>query len=298
MLRYVCLLVLPAAAAAFSSIPADPSFSSRAPLQNEKSDLPTSSETTSSTSPILTNSASPWRIAMDIGREPLARMPFDWARSGCRMPLVVPSDFESNNLVIPQRSTLSFTGPDGANVKPIDGGSWKLSDDSKQITFRFTVPETLTRRDVYIDAGTELVLSGRVYTQDELDRLNDEYYQARKELWQVGGELGDIYDRKDASKKWNEETGRWEKRYPDENPLLLASKHLKYWGAKAKQSKKLNDRPDINKLSDRGTLPGEEGGIYMLKGGLVRVDAENGAVCGTWSAQPINGAAASYRGGN
>ena len=103
---------------------------------------------------------------MDIGREPLARMPFDWARSGCRMPLVVPCGFEDNNLVIPQKDTLSFTGPEGANVKPIEGGKWKLSNDSKQISFGLNVPEKLTRRDVYIDAATKLSLTGRVYTQE------------------------------------------------------------------------------------------------------------------------------------
>jgi len=32
-------------------------------------------------------------VVVDIGREPLARMPFDWARQGSRMPLVIPSNF-------------------------------------------------------------------------------------------------------------------------------------------------------------------------------------------------------------
>ena len=235
---------------------------------------------------------------MDIGREPLARMPFDWARSGCRMPLVVPCDFEAeNNTLLPQKDTLSFTGPDGANVRPIEGGKWKLSDDSKQISFSLTVPEKLTRRDVYIDAGTELSLTGRVYTQSELDRLNANNYEAREELWKAGGEIGDVYDRANASKKWNEETGRWERRYASENPLSFARKQLTYWGAKAKQSQALNQRPDINTLSDRGVLPEEEGGMYMAKGGVVRV-GDNGPVCGTWSAQPITTSPASYRGGN
>ena len=234
---------------------------------------------------------------MDIGREPLARMPFDWARSGCRMPLVVPCDFEDNKLVIPQKDTLSFTGPEGANVKPIEGGKWKLSDDSKQISFTLNVPEKLTRRDVYIDAGTELSLTGRVYTQAEMDQLNADYYEAREELWKAGGEMADVYDRANASKKWNEETKRWEKRYASENPLSFARKQLTYWGAKAKQSQKLSQRPDINTLSDKGMLPGEDNGVYMAKGGVVRV-GENGPVCGTWSAQPITVSPASYRGGN
>jgi hypothetical protein len=234
---------------------------------------------------------------MDIGREPLARMPFDWARSGCRMPLVVPCDFAEANVIVPRKDTVSFTGPDGANVRPIEGGSWKLSDDSKQIKFNFNVPEKLTRRDVSIEAGTELSLTGRVYTQAELDRLNADYYEAREELWKAGGELGDVYDRANASKKWNEETKRWEKRYASENPLALARKQFAYWGAKAKQGRTLNRRPDINSLSDRGALPGEEDGVYMARGGIVRV-GENGPVCGTWAAQPITISPASYRGGN
>ena len=101
----------------------------------------------------------------------------------------------------------------------------------------------------------------------------------------------------DASKKWNEETGKWERRYDRENPLSFARKQLTYWGAKAKQSQALNQRPDINTLSDRGVMPGEGGGMYMAKGGTVRV-GENGPVCGTWSAQPITTSPASYPGGN
>ena len=55
-------------------------------------------------------------------------------------------------------------------------------------------------------------LTGRVYTQTELDRLNAAYYEAREELWKAGGEIGDVYDRANASKKGNEETGKWERR--------------------------------------------------------------------------------------
>lgn len=302
----VCsLLALPAAAAAFSSIPADPFFNRRVANNDagEKrldNDSRTITGSTIPPSPIVADSA-PWRVALDIGREPLARMPFDWARSGCRMPLVIPSDFASNdrqsNLLFPQSETVSFTGPDGAVVKPIQGGEWTLSADSKELSFSFAVPEELRRRDVYIDAGTELVCSGRVYTQAELDQLNQQYYEAREELWKAGGELGDMYDRQGASKKWNKETGRWEKRYPNENPLKIAQKQLTYWGAKAKQSQKMRHRPDLNTLSDRGSLPGVEGGIYVAKGGTVRAGS-NGPVCGTWGAQPITTSPASYRGGN
>ena len=63
-------------------------------------------------------------------------------------------------------------------------------------------------------------------------RLNAAYYDAREELWKAGGEIGDVYDRANASKKWNEETGKWERRYDREKPLSFARKQLTYSGAK------------------------------------------------------------------
>jgi len=245
-----------------------------------------------------TDTTSPWRVALDIGREPLARMPFDWARSGCRMPIVIPTDFSigtnNDNVLKPHSGTVSFTGPDGAVIRPITGEEWQLSKDEKTLTFSYTLPQELKRRDVYIDAGTELVMSGRVYTQTEYDRVNAEYYLAREQLWEAGGELGDIYDRQEASKKWDEDSGQWVKRYENENPFKVAQKQLFYWGARAKQGRKMAQRPDLNELSDRGSLPGVEGGVYVAKGGVVRA-GKDGPVCGTWSAMPITGAPASYR---
>ena len=129
---------------------------------------------------------------MDIGREPLARMPFDRAPQGTPMPLVVPSDFVGKNTVTadtdasfvkPQSNTVGFTGSSGAVKSPIWGGEWSLSENVSRLTFSFTVLKELWRGDVYVEAGTALVLSTRVYTQTELDRLNQEYYKAHKELW-------------------------------------------------------------------------------------------------------------------
>ena len=296
------LLALPTAASALSSIPADPFFKNRRALDTaDGTTLARQGNANEPTAPVL--DSAPWRVALDIGREPLAQMPFDWARSGCRMPLVIPSDFSNisstnsttSNLFVPRSETVSFTGPDGAVVKPIQGRKWKLSKDSKELTFSFVLPEELRRRDVSIEAGTELSLSGRLYTQAELDHLNQEFYQAREEVWQLGGELSDIFDRQGAPKKWNQETSRWEKRYANDDPLKIARKQLSYWGAKAKQGQKLKQRPDVNNLSDRGSLPGVEGGVFIAKGGIVRA-GPNGAVCGTWSMQPITSAVASYRG--
>ena len=179
-------------------------------------------------------------------------------------------------------------------VRPIAGKTWELSGDERTLSFSYVVDEELKRRDVTIEAGTELVVEGRVYTQTEMDRLNNDYYRAREELWEAGGELGDIYDRQSASKKWDDESGTWVKRYQDENPFVVAQKQLLYWGAKAKQERRMSQRPDLNEVSDRGMLPGVEGGVYVAKGGVVRA-GWNGPVCGTWSAMPITGAPASYR---
>lgn len=294
------LLFPPSVAIAFSSIPADP----RHPPSLENNSVGSSRLAEYMSRPTIANTAtdatsSPWRVSLDIGREPLARMPFDWARSGCRMPLVIRTDFSINpdtnsKCVEPHSDTVSFTGPGGAVVRPIAGEEWELSNDDQTLSFSYTLSEELKRRDVYIDAGTELVMTGRVYTQTELDRINADYYEAREELWKAGGEMADIQDRESASKKWDEESQRWVKRYERENPLKVAQKQLFYWGAKAKQGRKMAQRPDMNELSDRGDFPGVEGGVYVAKAGVVRA-GKDGPVCGTWSAMPMTGAPASYR---
>mmetsp|Transcript_16452 Transcript_16452/g.29727 ORF Transcript_16452/g.29727 Transcript_16452/m.29727 type:complete len:309 (-) Transcript_16452:58-984(-) len=307
-MKSIYSLLLPVTAVAFSSIPADPSYpSSSLNTNNDKTgnnnNMPRPIESTSD-HPFydVDATSSPWRIALDIGREPLARMPFEWARTGCRMPLVIPTDFAINDknasknksILAPHSDTVSFTGPNGAVIRPIIGEGWELSKDERTLSFSYTVPEELKRRDVYIEAGSTLVMTGRVYSKKELDRLNADYYQAREELWEAGGELGDIYDRASASKRWDEESGSWVKRYDNENPFKVAQKQLFYWGAKAKQGRKMAERPDLNELSDRGNLPGVDGGVYIAKEGVVRV-GKDGPVCGKWSARPITGAPASYR---
>ena len=74
-------------------------------------------------------SVAPWRVTLDIGRQPLANMPSDWARSGCRMPLVIPTDFTAENKIMPHSETVMFTGPEGAVIRPIIGEGWELSND-------------------------------------------------------------------------------------------------------------------------------------------------------------------------
>jgi hypothetical protein len=300
------LLALPIMANAFSSIPYPNNNNNVGNKLPTTQVVPSSSQQQQQQQQTTTTVSTPWRVVLDIGREPLANMPFNWARSGCRMPLAIPCDFTlstrsdddetTNNkeyLVLPQSDTVSFTGPDGAVIKPIVGGTWELSNDKKFISLTLTFPETLQRRDVIIDGGATVELSARVYTQQELDQLNDAYYKARENTWQVGSELNDIVKRQGAAKKWNEEKRQWEKPKPNVNVLYAVQKRMNYWMSKIEQDKRNQDRPDPNTISDRGELPGLDGGIYIAKSGSVRA-SKNGPVMGTWQAQPITKLPVSY----
>eukprot|EP00521_Asterionellopsis_glacialis_P012690 CAMPEP_0195303070 /NCGR_PEP_ID=MMETSP0707-20130614/32193_1 /TAXON_ID=33640 /ORGANISM="Asterionellopsis glacialis, Strain CCMP134" /LENGTH=272 /DNA_ID=CAMNT_0040366509 /DNA_START=64 /DNA_END=879 /DNA_ORIENTATION=- len=222
------------------------------------------------TDDIVVTSA-PWRITLDIGREPLANMPFKWARSGCRMPLVIPCDIQSDKKIVPQGDTVSFTGPDGAVISPIVGGNWDRSNN-RELTMDFTFPQYMERRDVWIDAGTTLTLSGIVYTKDELDKLDREFYDARDEAWELGGQLNDIAQLIDGPKQWNEELQKWEKR-TDGIPSILRQMQLraKHLAAQTKQKQKSNQRPRPNDLSEGGSFPGSTSNVFVQKQGVIKI---------------------------
>ena len=239
----------------------------------------------------------PWRVVLDIGREPLAAaLPFDWGRSGCRMPLKIPVQFSKIQStttttfgVTPLADTVSFTGPEGAVVRPVEGGDYRLElldSSSSPLQLELTFPETLTRRDVSIPAGTTLQCIGTIYTQSELQRLDQEFYQARDAVWNIGQELNDRARRREAPKQWNEQSQKWEQRNNLENPLSWMERRLSYWKAKARQEETNRQRPSANELSSVGRLPGVDDPVYIAKGGMVRA-ASNGAVMGTWYAEPI-----------
>ena len=250
-----------------------------------------------------TTTSHPWRVVLDVGREPLSTMPFDWARSGCRMPIVIPSDFEerrrnersssSTNIVLPKSDTVSFTGPDGAVVRPVVGGSWEFLDNGagtgskpKEIQFTMSFPEALERRDVRIEAGTTIRCTAPAYTKAQIDALNAEFYEAREDVWKVGGELNEMSSRQGAPKKWNFETNRWEKRYSNANPLEWGRKRLQYMAAKARQEQKNAQRPNPKTLSDRGKLPGIDDYVFVAKDkGIIKT--QDGAVLGRWSMEPM-----------
>jgi hypothetical protein len=242
-------------------------------------------------------------------------MPFDWARSGCRMPLKIHCDILASGEIVPQQDTVSFTGPNGAVVSPILGGNWELSSNKNKkdnqeeeqqqqqsLTMTLEFPQQLQRRDVTIDAGTTVKLTTSLFSQRELDRLNQEFYEARDQVWELGGELNEMANQQGAPKKWNEETQQWEQRYKNPNVLSQLSKRLSLMGAQAAQNLKSDRRPSPQSLSsERGSFPGMEdlGGVYIQKGGVVSIPGGGGwrgdAVIGTWSAEPITNTPVSYK---
>lgn len=294
MKLWAVLFVLPASIEAFSSIAVPPP--SMAPGSRNGGVIAESSA-------LSTVSTAPWRITLNIGREPLSSMPFDWARSGCRMPLVIPCDFHlDQNKVEPLSDIVSFTAESGAVIRPVSGGNWKLTDNKDLLSFTLHFPKTIQRRDVTIDAGTTITLETKVYSKQELKRLNEEFYEAREASWQIGGELNEIARNNQGPKKWNEAKRRWETRR-DGTPLLSQlSKRMSLLTAQAKQQQKNNQRPNPKTLSTgSGLFPSIPDGdsIFVQKEGVVKIARGGGmlggdAVIGTWSAEPINDKPVSY----
>merc|ERR1712224_54310 len=230
--------------------------------------------------------SSPWRITLDIGREPLASMPFKWARSGCRMPLVIPCHLRSDRKVIPRSESVSFTGPNGAVTSPIQGGEWEIKNGDTELNLELAFPEYVERRDVWIDAGTVLSLCARTYKKDEIDELDRNFYEAREEAWELGKELNEITKKIEGPKQWNEEKQAWEKR-TDGIPSVFSQiqKRIKHAAAQANQKRKADLRPSLNDLSEIGSIPGVSNGVYIQKEGVIKI---GNAVAGRWFAEPIN----------
>jgi len=277
--------------------------------------------------PPASSSSYPWRIVLDIGREPLARMPFAWARQGARMPLVVPSNFTLTTtgrrrvVHVHGAGTVGFTDTGGAQESTIQAHDWNVQHDTKNhrgvssFSFSYTIEQELTRRDVYIEAGTELFLSTLLYTQSDLDELNAQYVAAREQIWSKGEKLNNAADRQAASKQWNTQTERWEPRYPTENPITAVQEQIAYWWAKFQQQQARRIRPEPDTLSDRGgKLPGrirarssaaagagsddedDDEGVYLVQQGIIRYGNEKGPICGRWTGQPMTNVPAWERG--
>jgi hypothetical protein len=247
----------------------------------------------------LAATTGPWRIALNIGREPFTSMPSEWAASGCRLPLVIKCDFDENGDVVPQQETCRFTGPDGEVVKPIQKGVWSTSsNNNNNHNFKFSLhfPQDLSRRDVTLDAGIDIFCEGLVYSTNELKKMNDKFYKARDDTWKAGGELNEVNRRKEASKKWNEEKGQWEKRYGDEPLLSTLRKQINLMNVRRQSERENSDRPNPKTLSlDSGPFPGFDSDVFIKKEGIIKIKRGwRDAVIGTWSMEPVTDKPVSY----
>ena len=114
-----------------------------------------------------------WRIALNIGREKITRMPSAWAESRCHLPTVVKAEFKKEgSAFMPKTAAVKFTGPDGQVVKRIEAGTWKLSANEQDLSFSLTFPKELVRRDVTL-RGT-VRCTGTVYSTASIRAMNEE----------------------------------------------------------------------------------------------------------------------------
>jgi hypothetical protein len=237
-----------------------------------------------------TSTTGPWRIALNIGREPFTSMPSEWAASGCRLPLVIKCDFrnENDNIVFPQQETCRFTGPAGEIVKPIQQGVWSFNNN-RNLRFSLHFPQELVRRDVVLDAGTEIFCEGLVYSTNDLKKMNEKFYKARDDTWKAGEEVNESNRRKEAPKKWNEDKVQWEKRYEDEPLLSKLGKQINLMNVKRQSERENANRPNPKTLSsDSGPFPGFDSDVFIQKEGIIKIkQGWRDAVIGTWSAEPI-----------
>jgi hypothetical protein len=235
-----------------------------------------------------------WRVALNIGREPFTQMPASWASSGCRLPIVVPCDFEPNGQVIPKEDVARFTGPDGEVVVKIESGKWSLTNE-RNLCFEFIFPERFDRRDVILDPCT-VQCKGLLYSKKDLKEMNDAFYRARDKTWQAGELVNDIERRKEAPKKWDEVKQLWVKRYPNEGIFFQLSKRANALRLKQQEKRETIQRPNPKEISlEYGPFPTVEGGVFIKKLGTVTIKRGwNDVVVGTWSAEPINDKPVSY----
>lgn len=240
-----------------------------------------------------------WRVALHIGDTPGYSSSSSW-------PMVVKCDFsESSKTVTPQDPNVRYTVQAGQVVKPISPGAWSLQSNNKSnkssnnLAFSLNFPEQMSRNDLKMDAGTTITCEGLLYTLEELQILNNNFYQARDRTWELGGQLNKMDKQRDAPKKWSDERKQWEKRNDSNEPvwsyLAKRAQHLQLKTLEAQANAK---RPDPQALSsDSGYFPGftntPQQQVFMGKGGIIKQGQQ---VIGTWAAEPINGRPVSYSG--
>ncbi len=237
-----------------------------------------------------------WRIAFNVGREPFTTMPRSWASTGARFPFVVKCNFTDDGQVLSISGNVRYTiALEGEVVKPVQSGSWSLKND-RHFTFSLKFPEEMKRNGVEL-GPCEIICEGLLYTKNDLDALNRDFYEARSVTDNINAEVKEARRQREAPKKWNFETDRWEKRYQDESIVATVGKRLKQFKAGIVEESKSKKRPKPLELSlESGQFPGINCGVYIKKGGTIKLKGGGvgDAIIGTWGAEPINDNPASY----
>eukprot|EP00547_Thalassionema_nitzschioides_P001207 CAMPEP_0194213312 /NCGR_PEP_ID=MMETSP0156-20130528/13768_1 /TAXON_ID=33649 /ORGANISM="Thalassionema nitzschioides, Strain L26-B" /LENGTH=288 /DNA_ID=CAMNT_0038941305 /DNA_START=12 /DNA_END=874 /DNA_ORIENTATION=- len=279
MVRSIILFLLPISCVALSSIAIPNGNSREAAISNNNA---------AATTDLPTDTARPWRVALNFGRESLTPFWNSWGKSGARLPIVVPCDFCSTNLILPQCDTVSYTDLDGAETKAISGGDWSVDKEKHILKFSLTLPEQIEKRDIVLQANSQLTMEGIIYSEVELQELNQAFIDARAEEWKAAEVLDKIQKIRDAPKTWNEEKGVWEKVYYNEPLSSLASKNLNVFRKAQERKRRDALRPSPKDLSlNSGNFPGFDCKVFLgATNGIIR-DDKSGMVVGSWTAEPI-----------
>jgi hypothetical protein len=236
-----------------------------------------------------------WRVALNLGREAFSTMPPSWGSSGARFPLVIQCNFTDKGDVIPISHFVKYTLARGEVAKRVESGSWSL-DKNRDLSFSLTFPETMERNGVELDAGSTVVCEGLIYTKDDLYALDQEFYDARSKNDRIIADVKEMKRRKEAPKKWNFETNKWERRYKDESLVSTVGKKLRLFTAEKFEERESGKRPNFKELSlEPGPFPGIGCNVYIKKEGFIKLRGKGfGGIIGTWAAEPINDNPASY----
>lgn len=233
-----------------------------------------------------------WRVALNIGREPFTTMPQSWASTGARFPLVMKCNFTDDGNVASISGDVRYTvALEGEVIKPVQAGSWSLTKN-RDLSFSLMFPEQMVRNGVEL-GPCEIVCESLLYTKKDLDSLDQDFYKSRSVTDEINADVKEVTRRREAPKKWNFETNKWEKRYRDESMVSSVGKRWKQFTAGISEEKQSKKRPKPLELSlEAGQFPGIDCNAYIQKGGLIKIKGRG--IIGTWRAEPINDNPASY----
>lgn len=222
-----------------------------------------------------------WRVALNIGNA--------W-------PIVFKCDFDESNKVLPQQTNIRYTVRTGEVVKPISSGEWSTDKSNRKLAFSVNFPEDMSRNHIKLNSGP-ITCEGLLYTQEELQILNDNFYRARDKTWEVGGQLNDMSKKRDAPKQWNEVKQVWEKQKNHDSFWSFVTKMAQRVQLHTLERQEQAKRPDPKTISEQsGYFPGFDGDhqqVFMGKMGTIKQGLR---VIGTWAAEPINDQPVSYSG--